>query len=60
MRLAPSCDVTAEGAPERLADFSIFSMAVDLYASILNSFLATFINQTWVSDGFAKPLHASV
>ena len=47
-------------AVERPADFSIFSMAVDLYTSILNSFSATFINQTWVSDGFAKPLHASV
>ena len=34
MRLGPRCDVTAEGASERLADFSIFNMA-DMYKCIL-------------------------
>ena len=34
MRLGPKCDVTAEGASERLADFSIFNMA-DMYKCIL-------------------------
>ena len=30
------CDVTAEGASERLADFSIFNMADNLYTYILS------------------------
>ena len=38
IRLAPRCDVTAEGAPERLADFSIFNMADNFYTCILNYF----------------------
>jgi hypothetical protein len=29
-RLGPRCDVTAKGASERLADFSIFNMAENL------------------------------
>jgi hypothetical protein len=28
------CDVTAEGASERLADFSIFNMAENLYIQV--------------------------
>ena len=38
MRLGPRCDVTAEGALERLADFSIFIMADNLYTYIHDSF----------------------
>ena len=34
MRLGPRCDVTAEGASERLADFSIFNTADNLYTAI--------------------------
>jgi hypothetical protein len=33
-RLGPRCDVTAKGASERLADFSIFNMAENLYIQI--------------------------
>jgi hypothetical protein len=33
-RLGPRCDVTAKGALERLADFSIFNMAENLYIQI--------------------------
>ena len=33
-RLGPRCDVTAKGAPERLADFNIFNMAENLYIKI--------------------------
>jgi hypothetical protein len=32
--LGPRCDVTAEGASERLADFSIFNMAENLHIQI--------------------------
>ena len=38
MRLGTRCDVTAESALERLADFSIFIMADNLYTYIHNSF----------------------
>ena len=33
-RLGPRCDVTAKGASERLADFSIFNMAENLYKQV--------------------------
>jgi hypothetical protein len=33
-RLGPRCDVTAKGASERLADFSIFNMAGNLYIQV--------------------------
>jgi hypothetical protein len=33
-RLGPRCDVTTKGDPERLADFSIFNMAENLYIQI--------------------------
>ena len=36
MGLGPGCDVIAEGASERLADFSIFNMADKLYTWILS------------------------
>jgi hypothetical protein len=32
--MGPGCDVTAKGASERLADFSIFNMAENLYIKI--------------------------
>jgi hypothetical protein len=32
--MGPRCDVTAKGALERLADFSIFNMAENLYIQI--------------------------
>ena len=35
-RLGHRCDVTAKGASERLADFSIFNMAENLYIQIIN------------------------
>ena len=40
-RLGPRCDVTAKGASERLADFSIFNMAENLYIHSNN-----FVNTT--------------
>ena len=38
IRPAPRCDVTAEGAPQRLADFNIFNMVDNFYVCIFNYF----------------------